>query len=123
MGGFKFYGVNIDGYKHLLAGGGGGGAPPRKCRNMKCSRSDSWPILGLIGLVVKNNFPHKFTIFSEKKDLIFHKESKIKLFFHTYMYLQLFFLKTRGLSAWQLRLLFRYIQNIYPELENMFQFT
>ena len=27
---------------------GFGGPPPRKCRNMKCSRSDSRPILGLL---------------------------------------------------------------------------
>ena len=25
---------------------GFGGPPPRKCINMKCSRNDSWPILG-----------------------------------------------------------------------------
>ena len=28
--------------------GGFGGPPPRKCRNMKCSRSDSMTILGLL---------------------------------------------------------------------------
>ena len=28
--------------------GGFGGLPPRKCRNMKCSRSDSMTILGLL---------------------------------------------------------------------------
>ena len=28
--------------------GGFGGAPPRKFRNMKCSRSDFRPILGLL---------------------------------------------------------------------------
>ena len=39
--------------------GGYGGPPLRKFRNMKCSRSDSRPI--------------------------FHKESKIKLFFHDYI--------------------------------------
>ena len=49
-GGFEIlYGVNI----YIATspwgeGGGFGGAPPRKCRNMKCSRSDSRPILGLL---------------------------------------------------------------------------
>ena len=28
--------------------GGFGGPPPRKCRNMKCSKSDSRPIIGLL---------------------------------------------------------------------------
>ena len=40
MGGSKFYGVNIYGLQPLLAGG--------KFRNMKCSRSDSMTILGLL---------------------------------------------------------------------------
>ena len=32
-------------------GGGFGGPPPRKCRNMKCSRSDSRHILGLLRVI------------------------------------------------------------------------
>ena len=44
MGGSKFYGVNIYGYNLSL----GGGPPPRKLRNMKCSRSDSSHILCLL---------------------------------------------------------------------------
>ena len=47
MGGSKFYGVNIYGHQSLL-GGGVGGAPPKKNINMKCSRSDFRPILGLL---------------------------------------------------------------------------
>ena len=47
MGDSKVYSVNIYGYVPLLAGGFGG-PPPRKFRNMKCSRSDSRPILGLL---------------------------------------------------------------------------
>ena len=43
--------------------GGFGGPLPRKCRNMKSSRSDSRPILGLLRV----NFPHKFRIFFLKK--------------------------------------------------------
>ena len=46
MGGSKFYGVNIYGRNSLC--GGFGGPPPRKFRNMKCSRSDSMTILGLL---------------------------------------------------------------------------
>ena len=45
MGGSKFYGVNIYGHQSLL---GGGGVPPKIFRNMKCSRSDFRPILGLL---------------------------------------------------------------------------
>ena len=33
--------------RNLSLGGGFGGPPPRKFRNMKCSRSDSRPILCL----------------------------------------------------------------------------
>ena len=38
----------------------------RKFRNMKCSRSDFMPILGLLRASSKSNVPHphKFTIFS-----------------------------------------------------------
>ena len=43
MGGSKFYGVNIYGHQSLL-----GGVPPKFFRNMKCSRSDFRPILGLL---------------------------------------------------------------------------
>ena len=38
MGDSKYYGMNIYG-QH---------PPPRKCRNMKCSKSVSRPILGLL---------------------------------------------------------------------------
>ena len=44
MGDSKFYDVNIYGQQPLLAGGLG----IYKFRNMKCSRSDSRPILGLL---------------------------------------------------------------------------
>ena len=46
MGGSKFAGVNIYGQQPLLAGGLG--SSPRKLRQIKCSRSDSRPIIGLL---------------------------------------------------------------------------
>ena len=50
-----------------------GGPPPRKFRNMKCSRSDSRPILG-IGFV-NGGFENFMYL-----QLIFLKKSKLKLF-------------------------------------------
>ena len=49
-GGSKCYGVNIYGHQSLLGGGGGLGVlpPPPQFINMKCSRSDFRPILGLL---------------------------------------------------------------------------
>ena len=40
-----------------------GGPPPRKCRNMKCSRSDSRYILGLLRVSI---FPIYYDIFFNK---------------------------------------------------------
>ena len=54
MGGSKFYGIYLWVAILSFLHGGFGGAPPRKLfRNMKCSRSDSRPILAYLGLVVK----------------------------------------------------------------------
>ena len=50
MGGSKLYGVNIYGYKPLLAGGLG--SSPKIFLNMTCSRNDSRPILGLLKAIV-----------------------------------------------------------------------
>ena len=63
--------------------GGGGPSPPRKFRNMKCSRSDSKSILGL--LTVSSKFTRYIYDIFLKTLLIFHKESKIELFFHNYL--------------------------------------
>ena len=49
MRGSKYYDVNL--WVATSPCGGFGGPPPRKCRNMKCSRSDSRPT-GIIGLYV-----------------------------------------------------------------------
>ena len=65
MEGSKFYCVNING------GGGVGGPPPRKFRNMKCSRSDSSHILGLLRVTLCSE-PNIF--FIEKKHYIFNSE-------------------------------------------------
>ena len=71
-----------------LSLGGGGGPPPIKFRNMKCSRSDSRNIPGLLTV---SSFPHIiFPIYlryflKEKTLLIFHKESTFVLFFHNYL--------------------------------------
>ena len=47
MGGSKFDGMLIYGWQSLLLGGLGV-LPQEHFRNMKCSRSDSRPILGLL---------------------------------------------------------------------------
>ena len=49
--GFVNRGLEILWFEYLWLGTsscGGFGPPPRKFRNMKCSRSDSRPILGLL---------------------------------------------------------------------------
>ena len=46
--GFVNRGLEILWFEYLWLGGGFGGPPPSKFRNMKCSRSDSRPILGLL---------------------------------------------------------------------------
>ena len=50
--GFVNRGLEILWFEYLWVAtsscGGFGGPPPRKFRNMKCSRSDSRPILGLL---------------------------------------------------------------------------
>ena len=43
-----FMGIYMGSNLSLRGGGGVGGAPTRKFRNMKCSRSDSRPMLGLL---------------------------------------------------------------------------
>ena len=44
-----FMGIFMGSNLSLRRGGGGlGGAPPRKFKNMKCSRSDSRSMLGLL---------------------------------------------------------------------------
>ena len=49
--------------------GGFGGPPPRKCINMKCSRSDSRHILGLLRVSSKIKFsPYIYDIFLKKID-------------------------------------------------------
>ena len=73
--GFVNGGYDILWYKYLKVAtspcGGFGGPPPRKCRNMKCSRSDSMTNLGLLRatLCSESNifFIDKNIIFSTKR--------------------------------------------------------
>ena len=47
-----------------LRGGGGGGLgvlPQENYRNMKCSRSDSWPILGLLRAIDRYTVTERLT--------------------------------------------------------------
>ena len=75
--GSKFYSVNIYGYESLHAGGLG--VLPQE-------NLEIWSALGVIlGLPRVSSYITFYPYFlKENRLLIFHKESKIELFFHNY---------------------------------------